>query len=187
MSINNIAHHIYGPFPVIELGDILLREIESSDASAYFNYMSREVMSDFLTEDNMPKNFEEAAKELEYWANLFKNKRSFYWAIALKESNKMIGTAGFNILSPKHSKAEISYDLDYDHWGRGYMLKSIKAIIRFAEEALGISRIQATVIIDNERSIKILERCGFSKEGILKKFEVIKGQHKDYYMYARTH
>ena len=45
---------------------------------------------------------------------------------------------------------------------------------------------EATVIIDNERSIKLLERAGFKKEGLLEKYEVAEGQHKDYYIYGRV-
>jgi ribosomal-protein-alanine N-acetyltransferase len=46
--------------------------------------------------------------------------------------------------------------------------------------------VQATVITDNDRSIKVLERCGFIKEGLLQKYEVVEGEHKDYYMYGRV-
>ncbi len=181
-----IAQHLYGPFPLIELNDIVLREIVDNDAEDYFNYMSNPVMADFLTESNRPKTLEASLEEVRYWGSLFRNKRSFYWAIALKETNQLIGTAGFNTISPSHLRAEISYDLDPAYWGKGLMLKSIKAILKFADNALGLARVQATVIIDNERSIKLLERCGFNREGILRKYEIVGGIHKDYYMYSRV-
>lgn len=180
-----ITQHYYQPFPVIDLGEVVLRALTDDDAEAYFKYMSRPEMIAFLTEANYPKTLDHALEEVRYWGSLFANKRSFYWAIALKESNKLIGTAGFNMILPAHMRAEISYDLDYNYWGQGVMLKSIKNILRFADLVLGIVRVQATVIMDNERSIKVLERCGFSQEGILKKYEIVEGVHKDYYMYAR--
>ena len=40
----------FGPFPVIDLGDIVLREISQNDAEHYLNYMSNEQMADFLTQ-----------------------------------------------------------------------------------------------------------------------------------------
>jgi ribosomal-protein-alanine N-acetyltransferase len=98
----------------------------------------------------------------------------------------MIGTVGFNTISFSHARAEISYDLSPDYWGQGVMLKSIKAILQFAENELQIVRIQGTVITDNQRSIKLLERCGFVQEGMLEKYEFVDGEHKDYYMYARV-
>lgn len=178
--------YFFGPFPALDLGDIVLREIIEADAQDYFNYMSREEMEGFLTKENRPQSLEKAAEEVKYWGSLFPTKRSIYWAIALKETNKMIGTAGFNMISFPNSRAEISYDLNPDYWGKGVMLKSIKGILKFADHALELVRIQATVIIDNKRSLKVLERCGFEKEGFLKKYEIVEGEHKDYYMYGRV-
>ena len=181
-----ISDYFYQPFPVFDLNDIILRELKESDAENYFNYMGRSEMAEYLTKANMPSSIENALEEVRYWASLFSNKRSFYWAIAIKDTNQLIGTVGFNIISFNHLKAEISYDLDHNFWGKGIMLKSVKAVLKFADFALGLVRIQATVIVDNERSIKVLERCGFAKEGFLKKFEIVNGAHKDYYMYARV-
>lgn len=178
--------YFFGPFPALDAGDLVLREILESDAEDYFNYMSRNEMEGFLTKENRPQTLEKAIEEVKYWGSLFPTKRSIYWAIAKKDTNQMIGTAGFNLISFANSRAEISYDLSPDYWGKGVMLKSIKAILQFAEVALGIVRIQATVITDNERSIKVLERCGFTQEGLLKKYEVVEGVHKDYYMYGRV-
>jgi len=176
----------FGPFPTIDLGDIVLREITKEDAQAYLDYMSNDQMAGFLTNENRPKTFDAALEEVSYWGGLFSSKRSIYWAIALKESSKMVGTAGFNMISFANSRAEISYDLDPNFWGKGIMLRSIKAILKFSDYTLGIIRVQATVITTNERSIKVLDRCGFQKEGCLRKYELVEGELKDYYMYARV-
>ena len=180
------VQYFFAPFPVIDLGDIILREIVAEDAQDYFDYMSRDEMESFLTKENRPQTFESALEEVKYWGSLFPSKRSIYWAIARKSDNKMIGTAGFNMISFPNDRAEISYDLCPDYWGKGVMLKSIKAILQFSDHSLGIVRVQATVITDNERSFKVLERCGFEKEGFLKKYEIVEGEHKDYYMYGRV-
>lgn len=180
------VQYFFSPFPTIDLGDIILREISVEDAQDYFDYMSREEMAQSLTTTHRPDNLEQALEEVKYWGSLFQEKRSFYWAIALKENNRMIGTAGFNNISFANSRAEISYDLSPDYWGRGIMLRSMKRILQFADQGLGLVRIQATVITENEKSIKVLERCNFAKEGIMKKYEVVEGQHKDYYMFARV-
>ncbi len=176
----------FGNFPEIDLGNLVLRRIEISDTQRYFDYMSDDRMAGFLTKENRPRDFEQAEQELKYWQSLFDSKRSIYWCIALKENNMMVGTAGLNGISIGHDRAEISYDLDPEYWGNGLMLKSIKGIVQYSDVILGLKRIQAIVIIDNERSIKLLERCGFSKEGYLKKYEIVEGEHKDHYMYARV-
>lgn len=174
----------YSQFPIFELGDIVLRELTIDDSQEYFNYMNHEAMLPFLTDNNIPRNIEQAVEEVRYWASLFRNRRGFYWGIALKDNNKLIGTAGFNTLSTIHLRSEISYDLDPQYWSKGIMLKSIKNIVKFIEY-VGIIRIQATVVNDNIRSMTLLERCGFMREGLLKKYEIIQDVHRDYYLYAK--
>lgn len=176
----------FGEFPELDLGDIVLREIQDSDAIDYYNYMNNDQMDGFLTKENRPASEEKALEELKYWGSLFKTKRSIYWCISLKSNGQMIGTAGFNNIIFSHDRAEISYDLDPNYWGMGMMIKSIKGILKYADYGLALRRIQATVITDNERSIKLLGRCGFSQEGVLKKYEIVDGEHKDYFMYARV-
>ncbi|XVN40443.1 MAG: GNAT family protein [Rickettsia endosymbiont of Argas persicus] len=173
------------PFPIIDLNDIVLRELTEFDAEDYFNYMSKPEMAIYITDSNRPQNLKEAQEEIRYWSSLYKNHRSFYWGVALKDCNKLIGTVGFNIINLEHHRAEISYDLDFSYWGQGIMLKSIKNILKIADH-IGIIRVQATVITDNIRSINLLERCGFAREGILKKYEIVANEHKDYYMYGRV-
>ncbi|MFY9589186.1 GNAT family N-acetyltransferase [Rickettsia endosymbiont of Halotydeus destructor] len=180
-----IREYLQRSFPVLDLNDIVLRELADTDAEDYFNYMNKPEIALYLTDSNRPSNLEEALSEVRYWGNLHKNQRSFYWGIALKNNNKLIGTAGFNVITTSHLKAEISYDLDPEFWGQGIMLKSIKNILKLADY-MGLMRIQATVITDNYRSITLLERCGFVQEGVLKKYEIVAGEHKDYYMYARV-
>lgn len=169
----------------MDLDDIVLREISDTDANDYFNYMSRKEMKPYLAKENLPDNIDQATKDVVYWKNLFYNKKSIYWAIATKNDNAMIGTIGFNVMIYDHARAEISYDLSPDYWGKGIMLKSLKQILQFADQHLQLVRVQATVMLINDRSIKALERTGFMREGILKKYEIISNKHHDYYMYAR--
>lgn len=173
-------------FPLIDLGDIVLRELSVDDAEYYLAYMSREEMKPFLLDNNRPTNIEHAISEIRYWSGIFQNHRGFYWAIADKKDNRLLGTAGFNNIIYHHKRGEISYDLDPEFWGKGIMLRSIKAILKFSDLALGLVRIQAMVIDDNIRSIKLLERCNFEQEGLMKKYEIVNGKHCDYYIHARV-
>ena len=113
------VQYFFGDFPALDLGDIVLREILESDAQDYFDYMSNDSMEGFLTKDNRPSSVKKAREEMIYWGSLFRQKRSVYWAIALKKNNQMIGTAGFNLISFANSRAEISYDLSPAYWGNG--------------------------------------------------------------------
>ena len=183
--IDQIQTNIFEHFPVIVLGDIILRKISiEDDCIDYFNYINSPKVNKYLSDDDIPKYLEKAQVELAYWGRLFDYRHSFYWAIAIKETNKIIGTCGFNYWNKTHNRAEISYDLDYNYWGKGIMTKAVKAISDFCMETMRAQRIQATVALDNVPSIKVLEKSGYVAEGILKKYGVLQGEVKDFYMYA---
>lgn len=173
-------------FPIFTFGEYKVRQIDpKKDAKDFLNYINQEEVSDFIGADSVPKNIDEAYKELSYWASLYLLRRSYYWAIA-NQDDQIIGTVGFNAISIQHERAELSYDLDKAYWGKGIMTNALFKIIEFAFLNLGIVRIQATVGQHNLRSIKLLESLNFIKEGELAKYEKLKGKHYDFYMYAIT-
>ncbi len=177
---------MYREFPQFDFGSFKLRQINAAkDAASFLNYIKKDEVSDFIGEDSVPKNIDQAFRELSYWGSLFPMGRSFYWAIA-NEKDEIIGTVGYNNISMQHLRAELSYDLNRDYWGSGIMTNSIFKIIEFSFQKLDLVRIQATVGQHNTRSIKLLETLSFKREGELSKFEKLKGKHYDFYMYATT-
>lgn len=177
---------MFSNFPIYDFGTYKLRQIiAEKDAPFFFEYINQEEVSDFIGADNVPRNVDQAFRELQYWSSLFQMQRSYYWAIA-NENDEIIGTAGFNNISTQHLRGEISYDLDKNFWCRGIMTNVLFKILEFSFKDLGLVRIQATVGQHNTRSIKILENLNFKKEGELSKYERLKGKHYDFYMYAVT-
>lgn len=181
-----LKYDYFSSFPKFDLDDIILREIDiNRDYREYYNYMTHEKVKEFVSENDLPRSLETAKEDIAYWQRLFPARRSFYWAIALKSNNKIIGTCGFNIIQFFHKRADISYDLNCEYWGQGIMHKSLEKIINFLQTAVGIKRIQATVAIDNFKSSKVVERLGFEKEGYMKQYEYLHGVHKDFYLFAK--
>ena len=122
--------------------------------------------------------------EIKIHRRIFYRKHSIYWGIVDKNNNKLIGTCGFNHWNRHHNRVEVSYDLDYSYWGKGIMTRSLTEIFKFAHQDMYVNRIQATVAIDNFSSIKLLERLGLKKEGILKEYGILHDIKTDFYMYG---
>jgi ribosomal-protein-alanine N-acetyltransferase len=174
-------------FPEFDLEDVILREIDpKSDAKDFYYYIRKKEVAEFVPAPEIPKDIDEAVKELDYWHSLFRQRRSIFWAIECKSTKKFIGMAGCNSFSNTHNRAEISYDLSYDFWGKGIMQRSLEQILVFLHEGLGAVRIQATVAISNKRSIKLLESLGFQREGLMPKYALLNGEYLDYYMYGKV-
>lgn len=89
------------------------------------------------------------------------------------ESGKVVGH--MKALIDGH-KALIGYVVDQQYWGQGVATQALKKIIIVLQGMLEIARIWATCAIDNEGSIKVLERCGFKREGLLKNWIVYPAQ-----------
>ncbi|TIM75611.1 MAG: GNAT family N-acetyltransferase, partial [Mesorhizobium sp.] len=69
--------------------------------------------------------------------------------------------------------------------GRGLMTDAVKVVTRFAFDTLRLHRIEAACIPDNARSIRVLEKAGFRREGLLRSYLRINGIWQDHYLYAR--
>jgi len=177
---------IFMKFPEMDLGDVVLRELRTGDAKEYFEYLTDEHVMKYVARTEVPASVFAAESEMSYWSGLFKTGQSFYWAIADKKTDKMIGSCGFNYWRRQHNRVELAYDLSYAFWGKGIMTRAVDAVTKFSLEKMLAQRIQATVVTDNDRSIKVLERCGYKREGTLKKYFNLHNQVKDSYMYGKV-
>jgi RimJ/RimL family protein N-acetyltransferase len=110
----------------------------------------------------------------------------FARAIVLRATGAVIGGADLRVVSPRDRRAEIGYGLARAHWGQGYATEAAGLLIRFGFERLGLVRIQALCAVDNERSLRTLERLGMRREGRLAQYRLRGGRASDHYLYALT-
>lgn len=64
--------------------------------------------------------------------------------------------------------ADLGYWLAEQFWGRGIMTEAVNLIIKYAFENFELIRIQSAVNNNNPASMRVLEKAGFKKEGVLK-------------------
>ena len=176
--------HFIGNFPFFSLGKYIMREINDvQDAPAYFRYMKEDKVANYIDDYIIPLSLENSVMQLKYFQNLFLSRSAFYWAIAEKNSNLLIGTIGFNFIQWDHKRTEISFDLDSKYFKQGIMSMCLKNLIEFAKK-LNLVRIQANTIYSNQAAIAILQKFGFKREGILKKYHIIRKSYVDSLIYA---
>lgn len=61
--------------------------------------------------------------------------------------------------------AEIGYTLASEHWGRGYAVEAVAALVRYLFETAGVTRVFGMLAAENVASAMVLERTGFRFEG----------------------
>lgn len=90
-----------------------------------------------------------------------------------------------NIRHGVSQSAQIGYWIGQPYAGQGLMTDAVKTLSRFAFGELTLHRIEAACIPENSRSIRVLEKAGFRREGLLRSYLRINGVWQDHYLYAR--
>jgi ribosomal-protein-alanine N-acetyltransferase len=67
---------------------------------------------------------------------------------------------------------------------QGYMTAAVKALIPFIFRTLGLHRIEAACLTENEASRGLLLRTGFQQEGLARRYLLINGQWSDHLLFA---
>lgn len=170
---------------ILDLGDYVLRPLQLSDVDAWYAYLADPEVTR-LTSYHVASASTVTAMIENYIAGYAK-KVSYRWAIAHKDSDTLIGTCGYYLWDAGHSVAELGYDLSRVYWGKNVMTQAVQAAVKWAFETLEVNRIQATVMVDNYGSARVLEKNGFLKEGTLREYKIACGQHRDFWMFALLH
>ncbi len=103
------------------------------------------------------------------------------------KNNNMIGRIRINnIIQGVFKSAFIGYSIDEKYQGKGFMKEAVGLVLEYAYEELGLHRIEATTLLDNERSKGVLEACGFTELGICKDYLLINGKWRDYRIFYRN-
>ena len=67
---------------------------------------------------------------------------------------------------------------------KGYMTQAVKALVPFVFRTLGLHRIEAACLTDNDASKKLLARTGFRQEGLARRYLLINGAWADHLLFA---
>lgn len=161
-----MGDEIFNVFPEINTERLNLREIKQEDVESIYKILSNpEVIKHDTFE--LFTNINQAKGLIKWFNDAFIQKRAIFWGISLKNEPEIIGFCKCEIEIPK-VRADLGYDLRHEYWNMGIMTETLGAVIEFAFQTLDVNRIEATVSTENNSSIRVLEKLGFVKEGILR-------------------
>jgi ribosomal-protein-alanine N-acetyltransferase len=106
------------------------------------------------------------------------------WGLALRETNRLIGTVTLFNLNLSNERAEIGYAMGSGYWGKGYMNEALTALIVHAFDVAKLRRLEADVDPRNTPSVRTLERLGFQREGFLRERWHVEGELQDAFFYG---
>lgn len=152
--------------PVIKTERLILRNITLADAEDMFEYAKTNMVGP--TAGWRPHISVQETKAI--IANFIQSQNRGelgVWAIVDKVDGKMIGTIELYNYTYRFM-AELGYSLNPEYWGKGLATEAGRAVLDFGFNHLKLRRIEAGTFETNHQSIRVCEKLGFKKEGILR-------------------
>jgi RimJ/RimL family protein N-acetyltransferase len=82
-------------------------------------------------------------------------------------------------------RASVGYRVAYAHWGRGVATRAVRAAAEAVFAAWPwLLRLEAVADVENPASQRVLEKAGFVREGVLRKYILLKGRPRDMVMFS---
>jgi RimJ/RimL family protein N-acetyltransferase len=107
-------------------------------------------------------------------------------SFAIAVEDVAIGAIAFHVQSDvERVGAEIGYWLGEPYWGRGIATSAVRAVTEHALTAHSLLRVFALPFADNRASARVLEKAGFTLEGLLRSSAIKDGRVVDQLLYAR--
>ena len=98
---------------------------------------------------------------------------------------QIIGDLGFNnIVRGSFQSCHLGYKVDVGAINQGYITEALRRAITYAFDELKLHRIEANVIPRNTRSRRVVEKLGFTEEGLARQYLKINGVWQDHIHYV---
>ena len=152
----------------IESKRIKLRKLKLSDADDIYKNLQNKEMVKWTLNIPWPYKKEHAIKFIRRTHYKIRKKKSYAFSIVLKEIDKVIGVVDLMNIDWKNKNAEIGYWIGKRYWNKGFATEAVKLMLKFAFEKLKLHRVYASLFEENKASRRVLEKCGFKLEGILR-------------------
>ena len=147
--------------PTLTTARLVLREPTLDDADAVLRFRGDPEVQRF--NDRTLADRGEAAEFLRAMAARSAAGHQRHWLITAHTD--VVGMIGLHSWAPGHQRAELGYDLARAQWGHGYAVEAARAVLAHGFGAMDLHRVEAYTIVDNVRSVRLLERLGFTREG----------------------
>lgn len=114
--------------------------------------------------------------------------RSFSFMVALRAApDRLIGKIGLTgVMRGAMHGAYLGYWMDVDHLNAGLCTEGIQRVLDFAFDTAELHRIQAAIMPRNARSLRVIDKLGFRREGYAERYLQIAGVWEDHILFART-
>ncbi len=145
---------------------IYLRHYRAGDAEALSLMTSREEI--YRTTCNIPLDFspEYAKWWIRFTQDCKRTGTAYEYGIFTNAADELVGDAGIVNVNAQALSAALVYYVHPDRWGHGLATRACGLLLPYAFKRLKLNRIEAVCMTGNKPSVRVLEKLGFSFEGV---------------------
>lgn len=147
---------------------LILGPFETTDLDALHRWENDAEILAMSDDDLDGQTLEQTKSMLARWTGPT-NDDVVRFAIRLAETRRFIGFVNLARIERAHGRCKMGYVVgEKTLWGRGYATEAVRAVVDHAFGPLGLRRIEAGAYATNPASIRVLEKNGFVREGVLR-------------------
>ncbi len=171
------------PPVVIESDRLLIRLVEETDLTHLLVINGDDEVTRYLPYATWQSPADGAAwfKRIEA---LHATGNGLQFVVLEKSAGNIVATCLLFRYDEQSARAELGYVLGREYWGRGVMHEALTSLITYAFDAYALRRLEAEVNPDNGSSNRLLQKLGFTQEGLLRKRWFGKGSAHDTNIYG---
>ncbi len=146
---------------------VQLRAFEPEDVDTIVRWVNDEMVTRYLSDALIyPVSKADEQKWLESISGTNHKEKVF----AIETLNReLIGSVGLHNINWIERKAEMGIMIgEKEFWNKGYGSDALHEVLRIAFEKMNLNRVYLRVYENNSRAIRVYEKCGFQKEGVLR-------------------
>ncbi len=171
--------------PQLESPHLLLRGLSLSDADAFQVICNDPDMAKATGMIPYPYPPGEATRWITEQQELIDKGENLIFVITLKDSGEVIGNLSFKG-SAEHCHIEVGYIIGKKWKGNGYATEAVSRSVQWAFESISLRRAYAYCFSWNDASVRVLEKAGFIREGVLRENYCANGKFEDEIVMAMT-
>lgn len=162
-SLELIYRRLAGlPWDILETKRCRVREMTVEDVDDFYRIYAEPSITEYMED-----LFEDRDEEIAYTKDYIEKVYAFYnygmWTILEKESGAVIGRAGIT-WREGYDVPELGFVIGAPWQRRGYAFEVCEAILLYAKEELLMEQVQALVRTENEKSLRLCEKLGFTQD-----------------------
>lgn len=170
---------------LLQTSRLVLRNFKECDLDSFVSYRNAPEVAKYQGWE-IPYPREKAEKFISSMKDKFALKQGDWiqYAVALKDTDELIGDLGCHLKKEDARQAVIGYTIASKHWRKGYAFEVIPYLLEYLFEDMNMHRVSADCDMENVASYRLLEKLGFRREAHYIESFLVNGVYTSEYHYG---